>query len=98
MKRISLAFVIGSVCWAANAAPVTIDLPEPRITLKPASGSDITTNTCGACHSLDYIAIQPPHMGDAFWDAEVTKMIKTYGAPINDNDADAIRKYLKSNY
>lgn len=66
--------------------------------VEAGTGADITMNKCGACHSLDYIVTQPPHMGDAFWDAEVTKMIKTFGAPISDSDADAIRKYLKANY
>lgn len=99
MKAISLAItgVACLVCAVASAAPVTISLPEAQIALKPGAGAEITSNTCGACHSLDYVVTQPPHMGDAFWDAEVTKMIKTFGAPIGD-DADAIRKYLKANY
>ena len=32
------------------------------------------------------------------WDAEVTKMIKALGAPINDADAKAIADYLAKNY
>jgi len=32
------------------------------------------------------------------WDAEVTKMIKAFGAPIDDSDALIIRDYLKQNY
>jgi sulfite dehydrogenase (cytochrome) subunit B len=31
-------------------------------------------------------------------DAEVTKMIKVYGAPISDADAAVIADYLKQNY
>jgi hypothetical protein len=37
-------------------------------------------------------------MGPAFWNAEVTKMIKTYGAPISDPDAKAIADYLAQTY
>ena len=32
------------------------------------------------------------------WDAEVTKMIKTMGAPIDEADARAIKDYLTRNY
>jgi hypothetical protein len=39
-----------------------------------------------------------PFPNAALWDAEVTKMIKVYGAPISDADAATIVDYLKSNY
>jgi len=32
------------------------------------------------------------------WDAEVTKMIKAFGAPISDADAKEIVDYLSANY
>ncbi len=100
MKRIILALAAAALSapFAALAAPRTIDLPEPQITLKPGPGADVTMNTCAACHSLDYITTQPPHMGDKFWDAEVQKMIKTFGAPVGDDDAKTIATYLKQNY
>jgi hypothetical protein len=34
----------------------------------------------------------------AGWDAEVTKMINAFGAPINPGDAKIIGDYLKANY
>jgi predicted RNase H-like nuclease (RuvC/YqgF family) len=33
-----------------------------------------------------------------FWQAEVTKMIKTYGAPIDDSDVPRIVEYLAATY
>ena len=39
-----------------------------------------------------------PYLNAAGWDAEVTKMIKAYGAPIEDADAKAIKDYLAANY
>jgi hypothetical protein len=36
--------------------------------------------------------------GKAFWEAEVTKMIKVYHAPISDADAKAIADYLAKTY
>jgi len=39
-----------------------------------------------------------PFPNAALWDAEITKMIKAYGAPIDCGDAKAIAEYLKKNY
>ena len=39
-----------------------------------------------------------PFLNAAGWDAEVTKMIKAFGAPIDDADAKVIADYLKANY
>ena len=39
-----------------------------------------------------------PFLSAAVWDAEVGKMIKAFGAPIEDADAAAIKDYLKQNY
>ena len=47
---------------------------------------------------LDYIVMNSPFPNAALWDAEVTKMIKAFGAPISDADAKAIADYLKQNY
>ena len=45
-------------------------------------GRDAAQNNCMACHSVDYIAIQPPKKGKAFWESEVNKMVQTYKAEI----------------
>jgi len=39
-----------------------------------------------------------PFLDAAHWDAEVAKMIKVFGAPIDPADAKAIGDYLKQNY
>jgi mono/diheme cytochrome c family protein len=71
---------------------------EQAITLKPGPGLDKVQANCSACHSLDYIQINPPFLNAAGWQAEVTKMIKAMGAPIGDEDAKAIVDYLAKNY
>jgi len=71
---------------------------EKPIELKKAPGLDKVETNCAACHSLDYIQMNSPFPSAALWDAEVTKMIKAYGAPIEDADAAAIKDYLKQNY
>ena len=62
------------------------------------SGDSSQSSACVACHSLDYIVANSPFMTRQVWDAEVTKMIKAFGAPIEDADAKAIAEYLKKNY
>jgi len=83
-------------------AAVLIALPaaadEKPIQLKKAPGLDKVEANCQACHSLDYIPMNSPFPNAALWDAEITKMIKAYGAPIDDADAKAIADYLKKNY
>jgi hypothetical protein len=71
---------------------------EPTIELKKAPGLDKVETNCAVSHSLDYIQMNSPFPDAALWDAEVTKMIKVYGAPIGDTDAAAIADYLKHNY
>jgi sulfite dehydrogenase (cytochrome) subunit B len=71
---------------------------EPTIDLKKAPGLDKVETNCAVCHSLDYIQMNSPFPNAALWDAEVTKMIKVYGAPISDADAAVIADYLKRNY
>ena len=71
---------------------------EPTIDLKKAPGLDEVETNCAVCHSLDYIQMNSPFQNAALWDAEVTKMIKVYGAPISDADAAVIADYLKHNY
>ena len=70
---------------------------ESKVQLRNGPGKDKAMQ-CLACHSLDYIPMNSPFPNAALWDAEVTKMIKAYGAPIDDADAKAIADYLKKNY
>ena len=71
---------------------------EQRVALKDGPGRDKVEANCASCHSLDYIQGNSPFMNRGVWDAEVTKMIKAFGAPITDADAAAIKDYLVKNY
>ena len=89
--------IILAVVFAAGlCVPAFAD--EPVIDLKKAPGLEKVEGNCGACHSLDYIQMNSPFPNAALWDAEVTKMIKVFGAPITDSDAKIIADYLKANY
>jgi len=82
----------------AAAGPNTYQLPEETDQYKPGPGREVAQANCGACHSSDYVRIQPPGKGAAFWSAEVQKMVKVYGAPIDDKDAKTIADYLAATY
>ncbi len=71
---------------------------EVPVELQNGPGRELTENTCSACHSLDYIRMNAPFLAAEQWKAEVTKMRKAYGAPINDADADSIVHYLTVTY
>jgi hypothetical protein len=71
----------------------------PRYTpeLAEGEGRAETASFCSLCHSTRYITMQPP-LPAATWEAEVSKMRKTLGAPIPDASAALIVKYLQSHY
>jgi len=88
-------FLIAAIAALIALAAAADDKP---VQLKKAPGLDKVEANCQACHSLDYIPMNSPFPNAALWDAEVTKMIKAFGAPIDDADAKAIADYLKANY
>lgn len=101
----ALCLALGTLTGtAACAAPETYALPEPTAQFKAppdeghAAGFQAAQENCMTCHSTDYIAMQPPRKGQAFWDAEVAKMIKVYHAPIEPQQAKAIAAYLGATY
>jgi mono/diheme cytochrome c family protein len=96
MRAFTIAIVAAALAVPAFSSASAAD--EKPIELKKAPGVDKVEGNCAACHSLDYIQMNSPFMNAATWDAEVTKMIKAFGAPIGDADAEAIKAYLKANY
>jgi mono/diheme cytochrome c family protein len=88
--------IVFAMLAALLAFPALAD--ESTIKLKDGLGLDKVEGNCGACHSLVYIQMNSPFLNAAGWNAEVTKMIKAYGAPIGDADAKAIADYLAKNY
>ena len=104
MQRLILAglLVAGSAALAlsVNAKPVDYQLPDDTAAFKAGPNLDVVQGNCGSCHSADYIQTQPrgAKFGKDFWQAEVTKMIKVYGAPIKDADVPKIVEYLSATY
>lgn len=108
MKRVVITCLLGATVLAgiayapfmAKAKPVTYVLPEETAAFKPGPNLEVVQNNCTACHSADYIKTQPrgPKFKTDFWHAEVMKMIKVYGAPIDEADVDKIVEYLSQTY
>jgi mono/diheme cytochrome c family protein len=90
--------VLGSAA-ACFAQTTSIELPtdNPFSRIKAGAGDEVVGRSCVICHSTDYIVGQP-HFDAQHWNAEVQKMIKTYGAPVSDTDAKIIADYLAKNY
>ena len=91
MRTLAIAFVATLIALPAFA-------DEQAIKLKQGPGVDKVEGNCQACHTLAYIPMNSPFLDAKGWDGEVTKMIKAYGAPIDEADAKAIKDYLAKNY
>lgn len=65
--------------------------------LEEGEGKVEVEGYCSVCHSTRYITMQPP-LPTTTWEAEVTKMKKTFGATIPDEATAKIIGYLKTHY
>lgn len=97
-----IALTGAGIALSANATPpqgkTTIALPpDAGPTFKPGPGVERAQQYCTTCHSTAYVAIQPPFTA-AQWTAEVTKMKKTYGAPIPPDAVAPLVEYLTTAY
>jgi len=92
-----LGVVILSAVMLAAEKRVTLPADNPMGELKPGAGVEIVRANCIACHSTDYIVLQPGR-GTKQWEAEVKKMITVFGAPISESDVKIIVQYLASAY
>jgi mono/diheme cytochrome c family protein len=100
------SYAPNSLGQITQAAPVSLaedssyevaSYPAFALQLADGPGRAETQINCSSCHTTRYITMQPP-LPAATWDAEVRKMIKTYGAQISDADAQKIIQYLQAHY
>jgi cytochrome c553 len=96
----SLAAMTIAGLVVVSAKPISYKLPDETAAFRPGPNLEAVQNNCTACHSADYVSTQPegPKYKKDFWQAEVTKMIKLYGAPIDESDVPKIVDYLASTY
>ncbi|HEY1683625.1 MAG TPA: c-type cytochrome [Tepidisphaeraceae bacterium] len=69
-----------------------ITLPRYQPDLPPGPGREAFATACLGCHTDRYISTQPP-FPEAKWEAEVKKMVKTYGCYVTDEQVPQIAQY-----
>ena len=100
MKRGLIRLIaVGLAASALAAGKKSITLPPDTAlaTLKEGLGVEVARTNCVACHSTDYLVRQPPSILEQ-WTAEVNKMRKVFGAPVDEANAKVIATYLASAY
>jgi len=109
MKKILLPMMILMVSIVLAAGPgrtlqaeqkndeKSIELPVLAFDLADGPDRDKVMRYCGICHGTEYIPMQPK-LSKAQWTATVTKMVKAFGAPVPQEDADKIINYLAAAY
>jgi hypothetical protein len=91
MKTWVIPGLLLACCVATPAAAQRAPLP-------PGPDADVVRSGCATCHSLSYIPMNSRFMTRDGWAAEVTKMRTAFGAPIDDDAANAIIAYLAANF
>jgi hypothetical protein len=96
-------FVLLLAPFALNAVPThaaetTLPAEKARLADSPLPGAALATAFCYTCHSAEYTLYQPPTSSRTYWKNTVTKMQKTFGAPIPDDAIDPITDYLVKTY
>lgn len=99
----AIVFFLVFALWACNQnieshplqeLPTSAPALNRVITNMPQEKGYQTFNTnCLTCHSASYILNQP-NLPEKSWTAIVTKMQKTFGAPVTDSAAREIIQYL----
>ncbi len=93
------SFLFVFSCKEQNAEPVNAkatsapDIKEYVTHLPEAPGYIAFSTNCLICHSAAYIQNQPD-FPEKTWSAIVTKMQKTFGAPVPDSSVNGIVQYL----
>jgi cytochrome c553 len=91
--KLKIAAAIAAVLVAGTA-----QAQESKLELKSGPGRDQVMGYCVMCHSVDYIQMNSVFMTRQVWDAEITKMIKAYGAQVPPDQIPVLLDYLTKNY
>lgn len=79
------------------AGVLKIELPPETASFKPGPAAGLANGQCLTCHSVEYVAMQPP-LSQKGWTAEVKKMREKYGAKIPEDQIGSIVNYLVQAY
>lgn len=92
-----ILILVAQTLSIAAEKSITLPADDALGELKPGASVETVRANCIACHSTDYIVLQPGR-DTKQWEAEVKKMITVFGAPISESDAKLIVQYLASAY
>ena len=83
----------------ARGKVVEITLPQEtaKLVASPLPGYALAQSMCMTCHSADYLQMQPVS-SRTYWQGSVTKMQKTFGAPIPEDAVAPLVEYLVKTY
>ena len=99
MNKIKVnGFVICIAAIFAAAISSATRADESGEQLKATPDVALVVSKCTICHSIDYIKMNAPFMKRAGWEAEVRKMVKVMGAPVDDAEFARIVDYLTQLY
>ncbi|MEJ7736925.1 MAG: cytochrome c [Chitinophagaceae bacterium] len=102
LKNIALSILLAGClvsCSETNKKHESAVEPAPEgllgvvTNLPEAPGYKVFQNNCMSCHSARYIQMQP-NLSEKAWLGLVTKMQKSFGAPIPDSSVNGIVQYL----
>jgi mono/diheme cytochrome c family protein len=79
----------------ARFAAINVSLPASAVAFPDGRGSDIANANCLICHSAGMVLRQPPLTVEE-WKTEIKKMKMSFGAPIPQEQIDALADYLGS--
>jgi mono/diheme cytochrome c family protein len=98
--RLAAAATLALTSVFASAAPKTITLPPDGVALLPSPlpGYAKAQQDCVACHSAEYMLMQPPNAGRPYWTAMTKRMKAVFKAPFDEADIPAIVDYLSATY
>ena len=95
-----LAAAIGVLAADPKPVPAKVEgtvhsivVPYGNMELPPGPNFDVYQANCTSCHTSRYVTNQPSFPRKV-WEAEVTKMVKMYGASIDDEKQKLIVDYL----
>ena len=96
--RVGLALAaLAAVTTTAQALEITLPPETPKLVESPLPGYALAQSMCLTCHSADYLKMQPVS-SRTWWHGNVTKMQKTFGAPIPDDAVAPLVEYLVKTY
>ena len=92
------SFMVCCAALLATALTRTSTADEGAFELKGGPDAAFVVSKCSICHSVDYIQMNAPFMKRAAWEAEVRKMVKVMGAPLEEADFSRVVDYLTQQY